>query len=250
MAYSQVRGETHDTRNHILRTLMHAPDVVDLWDDGSDMVVATYKNGTRVMFYLIEMPITAHEIHKTLRENSQKGMHTLFLFWAEMLLPGDNQWYIPDEWMQAALALYGDVIYAYEVSRRDVYIFPVHYDFQGTRPERYIRWGKTLRLADVRTDTRQIESRHLNGFFRSAFFRVGTGQRSHTEQPTLAHNHSLSAFYTLLGLPMDAVPDSIRKAYRELARQYHPDLNDTPEAHAKMQALNEAYQRIMAQFDQ
>jgi len=32
-------------------------------------------------------------------------------------------------------------------------------------------------------------------------------------------------FYKALGVPRDATPDDIHKAYRSLARKYHPDLN-------------------------
>jgi curved DNA-binding protein CbpA len=42
----------------------------------------------------------------------------------------------------------------------------------------------------------------------------------------------------------------VRRAYRDLARQYHPDLNPSPDATAKMQAINQAYQQIMDQFEE
>lgn len=48
-------------------------------------------------------------------------------------------------------------------------------------------------------------------------------------------------YYQTLGLTKTASPDDIKKAYRKLARKYHPDLNpkDT-EAHKKFQQINEA----------
>jgi molecular chaperone DnaJ len=54
----------------------------------------------------------------------------------------------------------------------------------------------------------------------------------------------------------DATDDEIKKAYRKLAKQYHPDLNPgNAEAEAKFKEINEAYQvlsnqQTRAQYDQ
>lgn len=48
-------------------------------------------------------------------------------------------------------------------------------------------------------------------------------------------------YYSVLGLDRSASADDIKKAYRKLARKYHPDLNpDNKEAHQKFQQINEA----------
>jgi curved DNA-binding protein len=48
-------------------------------------------------------------------------------------------------------------------------------------------------------------------------------------------------YYKILGVPRDADAAAIRKAYRKLARQYHPDMNpDNPGAEAKFKEVNEA----------
>ena len=51
--------------------------------------------------------------------------------------------------------------------------------------------------------------------------------------------------YKVLGVSPDASDEEIKKAYRRLAMQYHPDRNpDDPEAAKKMQQVNDAYDRI------
>jgi curved DNA-binding protein len=48
-------------------------------------------------------------------------------------------------------------------------------------------------------------------------------------------------YYKILGLEKNATGEDIRKAYRKLARKYHPDVNpDNKEAHKKFQEVNEA----------
>lgn len=47
-------------------------------------------------------------------------------------------------------------------------------------------------------------------------------------------------YYTLLGIPPDADNDSLKRAYRQLARRYHPDLAG-PDGALQMKRINRAY---------
>ena len=56
-------------------------------------------------------------------------------------------------------------------------------------------------------------------------------------------------YYAVLGVRRDAGPDEIKKAFRRLARELHPDVNkDDPEAEEKFKQINEAYARIAPNF--
>lgn len=58
----------------------------------------------------------------------------------------------------------------------------------------------------------------------------------------MAENEWLAKdFYKILGVSKDADEDAITKAYRKLARKYHPDLNKTKEAEEKFKDVSEAY---------
>ncbi|MDU4576158.1 MAG: DnaJ domain-containing protein, partial [Negativicoccus succinicivorans] len=64
-------------------------------------------------------------------------------------------------------------------------------------------------------------------------------------------------YYDVLGVNKNASADEIKKAYRKMARKYHPDLNkdDPKTAEAKFKEVNEAYETLSdeskrAQYDQ
>jgi len=49
-------------------------------------------------------------------------------------------------------------------------------------------------------------------------------------------------YYGTLGVAKNSSKDELQKAFRKLARQYHPDVNKSPEAEKKFKEINEAYE--------
>jgi hypothetical protein len=54
----------------------------------------------------------------------------------------------------------------------------------------------------------------------------------------------LKDFYAILQLPRDAKIDDIKRAYRRLAREYHPDVSSLPNAKELFISINEAYEYL------
>ena len=59
----------------------------------------------------------------------------------------------------------------------------------------------------------------------------------HDEGPKLSQD-----LYDLLGVARDADADAIKKAYRRLARQLHPDVNPDPETQERFKEVSRAYE--------
>jgi len=48
-------------------------------------------------------------------------------------------------------------------------------------------------------------------------------------------------YYEVLGIPRGATQEEIRRAFRNLAKEFHPDINKNPDAESKFKEINEAY---------
>ena len=64
-----------------------------------------------------------------------------------------------------------------------------------------------------------------------------------------------NSLYETLGIDSNSSEDEIKKAYRKLARKYHPDINKSPEAEEKFKEINAAYEILSdkekrVQYDQ
>lgn len=221
---------------------------ITIKQDGGDIILVELPTGETASIHLIESPIEVYEIKSILNDNDRKGYYTLFVLWCDLLLPPEGHVVETYDWERVLLALYDNRIYAFEIAGSDVFIFAVHFDPEGIY--RHIRYGNTLHMGDLGGAV-VSGSPYLNGTWRVARFSAGT---RHTSQQAGSRYSasvpgSLQAYYHLLELAADADADTVKVAYRRLARLYHPDMNQSADATAKMQAINEAYEQIMKQFE-
>jgi hypothetical protein len=59
----------------------------------------------------------------------------------------------------------------------------------------------------------------------------------------------LTDYYEILEIPVDSSIDEIKKAYRKKARQFHPDINPSPDAKDIFIIITEAYEFLLAYND-
>src|SRR4051794_35675749 len=101
------------------------------------------------------------------------------------------------------------------------------------------RGGTEIFAVEPRTTSRicaytmaRIGERHLP---RSSHARIqGRGSRRMAQ--------TRRDYYEVLAIERGASADEVKRAYRRLARQYHPDVNKEPGAEERFKEINEAYE--------
>lgn len=60
----------------------------------------------------------------------------------------------------------------------------------------------------------------------------------------------LEELYQLFGLSSSASINDIKRAYRQLAKKYHPDLNKSFDSEEVMRKINDGYEKLLANHQQ
>lgn len=245
-----VRLDTYKAGAYLVWQLKHAGAIIH--EDGGDIIHVGLPTGEEISIHIIESSIPAYEIKNIIKYDNANGVHTLFILWCDMLLPPEGHVVEVEEWEWPLLALYGEKVWAYDIFGGELFIFPVYYDRIG--PYREIRYGTTVNMRNLVAGMVETATSYLRGHWRIAWFAERARQQNHTKDHHETHPPSpmpetLAACYIVLGVALDADAEDIKTAYRKLARKIHPDINKAANATAQMQALNEAYRRIMEEFE-
>ena len=229
---------------YLINGLYRSGAIADIQHNGLDIVLALLPTGEKVAIHLVERDIDIGEIHSVLTRNTTENIYTLFILWCPMLLPDHGMMYRPYDWMRTLLAVYGDRIYGFESEGANTFVFPVHFDTPDAANTRYVHWGENIALSKLYCRSVYIEEQPLHGNWRIADFEP-VRQQPGVQTPA----DPMYAFYEILGVGLQDDWETIRKAYRDLARRYHPDVNMTPEANTQMQRINTAYERLRERFE-
>jgi hypothetical protein len=250
-----VRFDTYRASSYLVWQLKHAG--AHVLDDGGDIILVRLADGQQVSIHLIESIMPPYEVRSILSYNEANKAATLFILWADMLLPPDGHIIEVQEWELPLLAIYQNRIFAWETFGPEIFIFAVHYQPDGRYYD--IRYGETLNMRHMHTETRQTYVPGFTGVWRVAAF-ADRHQQAHTAgeggarvgndgRSSAPLGGTLESFYVLLQVDAGASREDIKFAYRRLARKYHPDLNKSPDATKQMQAINEAYQKLLATME-
>lgn len=241
-----MRFDTHRISASLVQALQQARPLLEVTDDGGDIIHVRTARGEMVYIYLIEDHIDLLGIRSVVQDNTRAGVFSLFILWGEMLVPAHGTRYAPNDWMAALLALGGDKIYAYDPYGGDDWIYPVF--FEGNERARYVHYGKPIHAARLNCYTIETRSPYINGVWWVADFETEASRdRAHRDLP-VRNADALQHHYDVLGVARDATRATVKRAYRHLARANHPDLNASPDAKRHMQRINEAYRQVLAQF--
>src|ERR671939_54980 len=109
-------------------------------------------------------------------------------------------------------------------------------------PRRTASAAKRLRSATTPTPWSTVPSRRCatTATRWAATSRVPSRPRLGTSTPPRATTKR--DYYEVLGVARNASEDELKRAFRKLARQYHPDVNKSPDAEVRFKEIGEAYE--------
>lgn len=237
-----LRSETYYSGEYLINALRHTGTLQRMLHDGGDIILFENHANQQISIQLIESGIPLYEIRKIVADNHAKGIYSLFMLWCSMMVPPDGKLFKMDDWMAGFVALNGDRIYAYDIFDGEVFLFPVF--FRGEGPVRQVEYGTTVRAGRIQTREIHVTMPGLEGTWRVAYF----DEVKTSAQDVLTGAVPLSgleACYALLGVEPGDDRETIKAAYRMLARRFHPDVNTAPDANEYMIRLNKAYETIL-----
>ncbi len=201
-----------------------------------------------IVIYVLAGEISTGFIKKTLNANSHADRHTLYILALE-LITEDGRTAQMSDGLRLLLQAYNSTIYTYRIVGRGVEILGLHIDRAGR-----VTLGEPVNLADLSGEYAEINTRYILGVRKVAGFNRLPFDTHHDYEPEIEverfPSHPLQEFYDLLEVSVSANLAEIKQAYRQKARQHHPDADKSPGATERMQQINDAYARILETLEE
>jgi hypothetical protein len=236
-----MRFDTHRISAFLVSEVQKARPYLEVEDDGGDIIHVRAQSGDLLAIYLVEEIFMMAHVRDILTENTALGIYTVFILWQEFLLPAHGTRYRPDDWMQSLISLHGNKIYGYDPYAGDDMVFPIYFDRDLRSHTCSVRHGEAIEAARLRWDTVHVTAGKMRGTWRIADFEAG--------KPIFTQPDPLQAYYDVLGIERRTTRAAVKRAYRRLARKYHPDVNSLDGADDMMRRLNEAYVKVIETFE-
>ncbi len=240
-----MRFDTHRISAFLVEEFQRAK--LDVLIDDGDLKHVRTAAGETAAIYLVETALPTSELRYLVETNTTDNIYTLFILWAELLMPANGTRYKPHDYMSSLLALHGEKIYAYDPYGGDQLVFPIYFEREYGRHARNIRYGEPVVAGNLACHAVKVSASGLDGVWRMADFESRASAQAVNGR---SMHDPLHAQLALLGVERKATPEAtriaVKRAYRKLARQYHPDLNKHADTADMMREINQAYEAILA----
>ena len=112
------------------------------------------------------------------------------------------------------------------------------------RREQQQRWNEQQRVWEERFRQWSEYQRQNSGYSDYEWYgqNAGNSNQNMYQDPTIEFKKKYEESCDLLGVKYDADKYEIKLAYRKKAKEYHPDLNKSPDATVMFQKINNAYE--------
>ena len=223
-----------------------------------DIIVETWMN-SRLFVYIINNTPKRRLIKSALKQNTNASIGSLF-FIDLALLPDDGFCGRLRDWQDDLRVMNMGAIFAYTAAEEQLRLIQVNID-ETTQRNEFIVWhtldfpfdAVSVRRRDYQTNIRG--SWYIGDIASTKFKRRVSNERARqrfhyrkkqTRPLDSSQAEPISAAYLALEIEVGAGQDAVKKAFRNLARKYHPDVSDheKDEAEKRFKEVKSAYDLI------
>ena len=249
------RIHKHRARCHLVNGFEDAAVDTKIVDEWEDLILVETISGERAALYLIDNHLNLDDILTTFADNQRQHIHTLYIIASVMFLPDHGDHHMLEDWMSFLANVYGGKIYGYMVKDHTVDICPIYFKSEDGIEKNTFSEGMTVSVRyGAHIDPARFQCWQNNQVDELLVADYAAPIITYTQslpfETSFSSSYEPQIFsddpYLVLGVDRNADHKTIRAAYIQLARQYHPDANTETDATRCMQAINAAYEILVA----